>query len=124
MLRENQPVYKLIRLRYVDDKPYVLEHTYMAADIVTGLDEEVLLGSIYDYLINELGLTFGGAYRKIHADRASEYDQKYLNCDVHDPVLEVEQVVYLKDGRPLEYSRSRHRYDSRSYTVLEVSSSS
>ncbi|MEG1045361.1 UTRA domain-containing protein, partial [Carnobacterium sp.] len=42
----------------------------------------------------------------------------------HDPVLEVEQLVYLKDGRPFEYSRSRHRYDKRSYTVLEVSNNS
>ena len=124
MLKESQPVYKIIRLRSVNQEPYVIEHTYMPADIVTGLTEDVLLGSIYEYLKEELGFVFGGAYRKIHADKASEYDQKYLECGEHDPVLEVEQLVYLKDGRPFEYSRSRHRYDKRSYTVLEVSNNS
>ncbi|MBC8829849.1 UTRA domain-containing protein, partial [Escherichia coli] len=45
--------------------------------------------------------------------------QEYLACGEHDPVLEVEQVVYLKDGRPVEYSRSRHRYDTRSFIMVD-----
>ena len=32
------PVYKIIRLRLIDEKPYVLEHTYMPCDLVPGLD--------------------------------------------------------------------------------------
>ena len=124
MLKENQPVYKLIRLRCLEGQPYVLEHTYMPSDIVTGLTEDILLGSIYRYLKEDLGLVFGGAFRKIHADKASEYDIDYLECAPHDPVLEVEQVVYLQNGKPFEYSRSRHRYDKRSYTILDVNKSS
>ena len=44
------PVYKIIRLRLLDEKPYVLEHTYMPCDLVPRLNEEILLQSIYAYL--------------------------------------------------------------------------
>ncbi|MCH0447070.1 UTRA domain-containing protein, partial [Enterococcus faecium] len=45
-----------------------------------------------------------------------------LNCAENDPVLEVQQVVYLKDGQPIEYSSSRNRFDVRNYSVLDVRS--
>ena len=57
------PVYKIIRLRLLDEQPYVLEHTYMPCDLVPGLNEEILLQSIYAYLWDELNLKFAGSYR-------------------------------------------------------------
>ncbi|MDT0016191.1 GntR family transcriptional regulator [Listeria swaminathanii] len=119
LIKADQPVYKLIRLRLLDGEPYVLEHTTMPADLVPGLTKEILHHSIYAYLQDSLGLVLSGAFRKINADKPSEYDQEYLACGEHDPVLEVEQVVYLKDGRPVEYSRSRHRYDTRSFIMVD-----
>ena len=120
MIEKNMPVYNLIRLRILDDKAYVLEHTYMPTDLAIGLTEDIIKGSIYKYIHDELNIKFSGAYRKIRADKASKYDQEYLICDVHDPILEVEQIVYLKDGRPFEHSRSRHRYDTRSFTFIDM----
>ena len=119
-IETNTPVYKIIRLRLLDGSPYVLEHTYMPCDLVPSLDEKVLLASIYDYLINKLHLKFDGSYRNITADRPDDYDQKYLNCSVSDPVLQVEQAVYLENGRPIEYSRSRNRFDTKGYSLLDV----
>lgn len=120
MLDKHDPVYKIIRLRIVDGDPYIIEHTFMSVKCIPGLSEEALDTSVYQYIHNELGLQFGGAYRKIHAAKSSEYDQEYLGCAGDDPVLEVEQVVHLEDGTPFEYSRSRNRYDKRSYTVVDL----
>lgn len=120
LIKAEQPVYKIIRLRILEDKPYVLEHTFMPVDLAPGLTKDILLQSIYEYLKRELGIQFAGAFRTIQAAKSDAYDQEYLNCGVNDPVLEVEQVVYLKNGRPLEYSRSRNRYDQRGYSVLDV----
>src|SRR5699024_8467871 len=119
MLDKHDPIYKIIRLRVVDDAPYILEHTIMNANLIPGINEDILHQSIYDYIHKELNLQFGGAHRIIQADKASEYDQKYLNCDEHDPILEIEQVVYLEDGTPFEYSRSRNKYNTRSYNVVD-----
>lgn len=119
MLDKHDPIYKIIRLRVVDDAPYILEHTIMNANLIPGINEDILHQSIYDYIHKELNLQFGGAHRIIQADKASEYDQKYLDCNEHDPILEIEQVVYLEDGTPFEYSRSRNKYNTRSYNVVD-----
>ncbi|WP_194179696.1 GntR family transcriptional regulator [Enterococcus mundtii] len=120
MIDAEQPVYNIHRLRILDDEPYILEHTFMPVQLVPGLKKEHLLSSIYDYLHKELNVHFAGAYRAISADKSSVFDQQYLNCAETDPVLEVQQVVYLKDGQPIEYSSSRNRFDVRNYSLLDV----
>lgn len=120
MLTPEQPVYKIIRLRILEGTPFILEHTYMPCGLAPGLTTEILEQSIYTYVKDELKLHFAGAYRNIQATKSDTYDQTYLNCATDDPVLEVEQVVYLKDGQPIEYSRSRNRYDQRGYSILNV----
>ncbi|GLC89567.1 GntR family transcriptional regulator [Lysinibacillus piscis] len=105
------PTYHIIRLRKWHGEPYVLERTYMPATIIKDLTKEILKGSIYDHITETLGLTIGGAHRKIRADKPGELDQEYLHCAANDPILEVEQVAYLNIGMPFEYSFSRHRYD-------------
>lgn len=119
-INQTQPVYKIIRLRILEHEPFILEHIYMPCDLVPGLTTDILKHSIYSYMKEELKLTFGGAYRNIQATKTEYYDQEYLDCQKEDPILEVQQVVYLKNGRPLEYSRSRNRYDQRGYSVLNV----
>ncbi|WP_461226081.1 GntR family transcriptional regulator [Lacticaseibacillus suihuaensis] len=120
-LGKNEPVFEILRLREVDGAPYVLEHTFMPQKLMPNLTEEVLNGSIYGYLKNDLGLVLSGAFRKIHAVFADKLDVQYLDCKPNDPVLEVEQVAWLADGIPFEYSFSRNRYDARSYDVMDVS---
>ena len=120
MIGASDPVYHVQRLRIVDDKPYILEDSYFVASVITQLKAEHLDGSIYGYIRDELDLKIGGAYRKIHADVANGLDIKELNCDVHTPILEVEQVVYLDNGTPFEYSTSRNRFDTRSYTITDI----
>lgn len=120
LLDKHQPVYKIIRLRLLDEEPYVLEHTYMPTELVPNLTPKILEQSIYDYIHQELGIFFAGAYRNLKADKADPFDCDYLNCQKTDPILEVEQVIYLKDGQPIEYSRSRNRFDQRSYSILDV----
>ena len=105
---------------FIDDKPYILEDTYFVAGLVKDLTEDIIHHSIYDHIRDTLGLKIGGAYRKIHADRSNELDWQELACDQHTPILEVEQVVYLTNGTPFEYSTARSRFDTRSYTITDI----
>lgn len=120
MLNDEQPVYNIVRLRVLDGQPYVLEHTFMPVHLVPELTRSIIEHSIYDYIKNQLGISFAGAYRTISADKSSDYDQKYLECAPTDPVLEVMQIVYQRDGRPIEFSKSRNRFDVRGYSYLDV----
>ena len=120
LLDSNEVVYHLVRLRIIDKKPYILEDTYYVVDIVKNLTEEIIYESIYEYIRSDLELKVGGAYRKISADTPSDVDIKHLDASENTPVLEVEQVVYLANGTPFEYSKSRSRFDMRSYTITDI----
>ncbi|WP_313540352.1 GntR family transcriptional regulator [Enterococcus sp.] len=122
MLKEEQPVYMIVRLRVLEDEPFILEHTYMPVHLVPNLTRSHLEQSIYAYVKGDLGVQFAGAYRTISADKSSAFDQQYLHCETDDPVLEIQQIVYQKDGQPIEFSRSRNRYDKRAYSFLDVQS--
>ncbi|GER70330.1 GntR family transcriptional regulator [Weizmannia acidilactici] len=120
IIEKNEPIYDIIRLRRLNDEPYLIEHTKMPVEVIPGLTEDILYKSIYTYIRKDLGLKIGGANRRIRADKPDELDQKYLECDKCDPVLEVNQVVYLDNGVPFEYSRTRHRYDKGDILVVDL----
>ncbi len=71
-------------------------------------------------LLNSLLVAYSIETCKRGWRQPDDYDQKYLNCSVSDPVLQVEQAVYLENGRPIEYSRSRNRFDTKGYSLLDV----
>lgn len=116
----DEPVYMIDRLRLVDKVPRVLEHTIFPLKLVPGLTHDILLGSIYDYIHQDLHLKFGGALRRINATLATDYDVAHLQATKGEPVLEVEQVVWLPTGENLEYSTSRNLASWRGYTVLDI----
>lgn len=118
-IKKTEPVYNIVRLRLHNDEPLILEHTYMPVKLVPDLDESILHKSIYDYIHKNLKLKFGHAYRKIQANKADKYDQKYLNAKKDDPILELEQIIWLTNGQPIEYSVSKNRYDTRDYVLLD-----
>lgn len=117
---KTDPIYKIIRLRVVDGKPYIIEHTIMNAQLIPGVDDVVLANSVYQYIHNDLNLEFGGARRIISADKSTEIDQEHLECLPEDPILQIEQVVYLEDGTPFEYSKSRSKFTTRTYKIVDL----
>lgn len=119
-IEADEPVYDIRRLRYKDDQPLILEHTYMSERLIPGVTREILKGSLYSYVHKVAKQKFGGAYRKIHADKASDYDIKYLEAEPTDPILEVEQIVWLNNGVTLEYSLSRNLYSTREYSATDI----
>lgn len=119
-IKSSDPVYEIKRLRVCDGEPYVLEHTFMPIRMVPNLMEDVLQHSVYSFLQKEFGFRIGSAYRRISAEKTTQDDLDYLESKEGDPILQVEQVVYLEDGRPLEFSVNRHPYNgNHAYTVLD-----
>lgn len=117
---ENSPVYEILRLRYVDDNPYVLEKTYMDSSIITGLNTDILNNSIYEYIEKNLNLKISSANKIIRACKSNDIDIEHLELEASDPILEVEQIAYLSNGKAFEYSLSRHRYDKFEFTSFSV----
>lgn len=119
-IQENSPVYEILRLRYINDNPYVLERTYMDPILIPGLTNEILNNSIYEYIEHTLNLKINSASKIIRAAKSNELDIKHLEVKSTDPILEVEQIAYLDNGKPFEYSFSRHRYDKFEFTSFSI----
>ena len=119
---KNDPIYDIIRLRMLDDEPLAIEYTVMPVLLIPGISEEILKSSIYQYIQEDLHLKFGQSHRRIKADKPDQYDIEYLHCQPDDPVLEIEQTVYLENDQPFEYSQTRHRYDKGDITIVNKSS--
>ena len=50
----------------------------------------------------------------------TEEEQKRLGITEEMPLLEVQQTAFLSDGRPFEYSLSRHRGDKMNFKAVSV----
>jgi GntR family transcriptional regulator len=95
----------------LNGEPVSLDMTVMPVALVPGLNKTHLESSVFRYVQETLGLKLMGSYRVVRAMKPDALDQQHLNCGESDPVLEVEQVIYLEDGTPLEYARCHYRYD-------------
>lgn len=119
-IKRIDPVYEIKRVHMVDGEPIVLEHMYMPVKLVPELTKEICEKSIYAYMHDELNFTLGNAFRKFSALGADDEDVKVLNVEKGSPILEVEQVVCLTNGKTIEYSTRRVSGVKRSYTVMSV----
>lgn len=113
-------VYYICRARYGDGEPYVMEYTYMPIEIITGIKRDILEKSIYNYIENELKLKIKSAHRTLRASLPTELEKEYLEVTEQIPILEVEGVAFLADGRPFEYSKARHRSDKFEFKSVSV----
>ena len=118
LLGPDEPVYDFNRLRLLEGEPVSLECTLMPVNLVPGLNRGHLESSVFRYVQDDLALKIMGSYRIVRALKPGVEDREYLNCDETDPVLEVEQVIYLEDGTPLEYAHCRYRYDHGGIIVV------
>lgn len=113
-------VYDIIRVRYLDGKPSNVEYTKMPIEVIPGIKKDILLNSIYNHIEQTLNLQIQSAHRTITADMPTEQEKEYLQIEGVMPVLQVAQVAFLSDGRPFEYSVSRHRADSSAFRAVSI----
>ena len=119
-IEEDEFIYFVHRVRYVDDKAVVIEKTYIPLNLIPGMKLADVKKSIYGYIKDKLGLNIQSAHSTVRAMKSDELDRKYLNLEKDEPILEVERVAYLDNGKVFEYSFSRHRYDKYEFKTITV----
>ncbi|MGB2963608.1 MAG: GntR family transcriptional regulator [Anaerolineales bacterium] len=119
-LKEGSPVVQIDRLRYVNHEPIVFVTTYLPYDLCPELlDVDLTNQSLYAYLEKEHGLIIARGRRFLEAVIANQLEAELLKVDVGSPLLLLNSVSYLPDGRPIEYFHALHRGDrSRFETEL------
>lgn len=98
------PVVKISRVRSVAGHPVVLVSSYLPYGLCPGLiHADLRHQSLYGYLEQEYGLRIGGGRREIEAVLATEEESRLLEVERGAPLLRLESVSFLEDGRPMEY---------------------
>ncbi|WP_130799596.1 GntR family transcriptional regulator [Streptomyces otsuchiensis] len=98
-------VLKLVRLRSTEDGPVALLFNYVRTDFTPGIEEvDFERSSLFGVLEGSYGLKIAAARRTFSAERASAEVADALELAEGAPVQYLQQVTYLADDRPVEYS--------------------
>lgn len=117
-IEPDQFVYHVVRVRFAEDVATAVEYTYMPIDVIPNLRLKHVETSIYRYIENDLGLKIASGHRIVRAVLPTEDECAWMDLEPTEPLLEVEQVGYLDDGTPFEYSFARH---PRGYEFRSIS---
>ncbi len=104
-LRPGQLVLRLERLRSTPAGPVAWLVNYVRVDLAPGLDQLDLVNrTLFGVLENEYGLKISSGRRTFTATAATARIAVALGVPDGFPLLYLEQITYLDDGRPVEYS--------------------
>lgn len=110
-IQEGDAVYEIKRLRLADGIPMAYEMLYMARELIPDLTEEIVNGSIYEYVEKKLGLSIKRADQILEASIARKAEADILEIKEGAPILFIQRNSFLKDERPLEVVKSYYRGD-------------
>ena len=117
-LKPGAPIVEIERLRFVEDEPVVLTTTYLPHELAPGLESaDLTRRSLYEYLETECGLSLARGRRTIEAVAADARQARLLNIHRGAPLVFLQSVSYLGDGRPIEFYLAFHRGDRSRFEV-------
>ncbi len=117
-LPEGERVFKLDRLRIVDDEPLFLTTAYVPFRLCPELvNEDFERHSFFEILENKYQLIIMRSVRTLEPTLATPKEAQLLMIKEKSPIHLVESVSYLEDGTPIEYSKSRYRGDRSKFEV-------
>ena len=111
-------IYRIERVRYVKKVPTIIEYTYMPISIIPQLKYSHLTGSIYKYILEELGLVIQSSFLNVKGVRPNALEKQTMHLTDTDFLMQVEQVANLDDGRIFEYSIARHLPESFNFETV------
>lgn len=104
-------VHRLLRVRFADGEPMLIERTTFPDDVGRLLREVDLdHGSVYAGLARH-GLEVSRAQHTVDAIPASAHDARLLGIAARSPLLRVRRSSFGSTGRALEWSDDRYRSD-------------
>lgn len=121
-IKETDFVYHFSRVRYINKQPWCIEYTEIPIKIIPGIRIDNLMDSIYQHIEVETHFRIQSQHQVIRACRANPLEVENLEIDIVDPIMEIEQVAYLDNGLPFEYSIIHYRHDRYELQNVNINS--
>lgn len=107
-----EPMVFIHRVRMSDQEPAAITASYFRADLCAGLLEmDMEANSLYALIEQGLHLPLGWVEQRVEAIQASKDAARHLNLKRGTPILKVDRLTCLKDGRLIGVSESLYRSD-------------
>jgi GntR family transcriptional regulator len=116
-INAKDPVLHFERVRYADDRPLVLEKSWIPAAQCPDLKREDIQASLYLVLFKKYHHHIAAAHQSLRAVLASELDARILGLQIGAPIMLVHGVTYLDDGRAIEAQESHFRGESMEFII-------
>ncbi|WP_436854543.1 GntR family transcriptional regulator [Staphylococcus caeli] len=116
-LDNNDCVYLLKRIIYVDEKILCYEESYFNKNIVLFLNESIAEQSIFKYLEQHLKVKIGFSDIYFTVDKLNAEDANLLELSEGDPSLQYEQVFYTTTGIPFDCSHLIYHYQNSHFYI-------
>lgn len=118
-LAENEKVIRIIRLRYVDDYPVMLEENHFPTKYAF-LFGKNLNSSLYQ-ILNEAGIYMSRGIKEFGICYANESEAESLNVKKGAALLMVKDVSYDRDGIPVHTCKSIVNPERYKFTITTTS---
>lgn len=118
-IRVDSQIYKLIRIRLVDDSPIMYETTYLPISIFPNLTLETLKEKpLYTILKENYKIKFLKAEETFFPILPTESESSYLNINPQDPSIKIQRVTFSLEESVIEFTESIVRGDKFKYKVI------
>lgn len=116
-LGDSNQVYAFARLFLIENKPILINYSYIAPDkgkLVEVMDLNKVV--IFSHLEN-CGYKISFAEQEISADICSAHEEQYLNYTAGLPILVRKRTTYLEGGYPILHDICIYRGDIYEYSI-------
>lgn len=108
----DEAVVKIVRLRFLDELPLLLETSFIPARLCPGLAyAELAAHSLYELLDRTYGIRLGRSHQTLEATIANEYEQSLFTIQPGAAMILLEGVAYSEAEQPVEYFKTIYRGD-------------
>ncbi|EKK3975021.1 GntR family transcriptional regulator [Cronobacter sakazakii] len=111
-------VWHVKRVRFIKQKPVILEETWMPVRLFADLTWEVMEQSKYHYIEQVKKLVIDRSEQEILPVMPDAEVVQALGIDPAQPTLEKRSLGYLLDGQVFEYSRNVFKSDDYQFTLV------
>lgn len=102
--------YRVKRLRSKQETPFYIETSYYRKKIVPFLSKAIVQSSIFDYLQQGLKLSIRFSDKYMQVIKLSKTQAKLLKLQPGDPSMKTNELYYLNNGTPFDYSELIFNY--------------
>lgn len=105
-----QTFIELKRYRTLDNKPYLIDHSYYIPEVVGDISDAMVRGSMFEALEKEKQLQVGFIDKFIQSDTLTATQAEFFRLEEGMPTLTVRDDSYLRNGELLAFSKIFYDY--------------